>query len=70
MKKIGGWSAPVRHLILVFIAAGVTALADNLDSMNIPVTWLPFITGGLAIVLAWLTPLVQSYGLGQLTEGP
>lgn len=54
--------APIRHLILVLIAAGLTGLAELLPSLDISPGLLPFVTAAIALLLAWVTPLVQSYG--------
>ena len=56
--------APWRHFLLVVLAAVLTGLAELLPSVNISATVLPFLTAGIAYALAWVTPLVQSYGVG------
>jgi hypothetical protein len=56
--------APIRHMLLVVLAAALTAAAELAPSLNIPTAWLPFVTAGIAYALAWITPLVQSYGAG------
>lgn len=56
--------APIRHFLLVVLAAVLTGLAELLPQVNISATVLPFLTAGIAYALAWVTPLVQSYGIG------
>ena len=56
--------APIRHLILLVIAAGPTRLADVVGAPGTPVTVLPFVTAAITYALAWVTPLIQSYGVG------
>ncbi len=56
--------APIRHLLLVILAAALAAAAEVAPSLDISTAWLPFVTAAIAYALAWVTPLVQSYGLG------
>lgn len=57
--------APVRHVLLLLAAALLTGLAEVLPSLDIPTTVLPFITAAIALALAWVTPLIQAYGVGK-----
>ena len=65
---LGKLPAPVRHLLLLVVAASLTGLLEALPSLDIPVDVLPFVTGLIAVILAWVTPLIQSYGLGVVPE--
>lgn len=56
--------APIRHLLLLVIAAVLTGLAEVLPSLDIPTSVLPFVMAGITYALAWVTPLIQSYGVG------
>ena len=56
--------APVRHLILVVLAALLTGVTELLPSVNLSPAVAPFVTAAIGYALAWVTPLVQSYGVG------
>jgi hypothetical protein len=64
---VGSLPAPVRHLVLAALAVVGPAVWEAWRSGEVRTP------GGLAVVawaalLAWATPLVQSYGLGKLAE--
>jgi hypothetical protein len=59
-------SAPIRHLLLLLLAAGLTFAAEQLPSLDLNAQASSLLTLAIAALLAWLTPLIQSYGLGQL----
>jgi hypothetical protein len=68
--NLGKLPTPVRHFILVVLAAVLTGLAELLPALDsIPSTVLPFLTAGITYLLAWVTPLVQGYGWGNVSEG-
>lgn len=57
--------APLRHLLLLLLSGTLTYLLDLIPDLNLPSSILPVITLLITALLAWVTPLVQSYGLGQ-----
>ncbi|OFV82817.1 MAG: hypothetical protein A2Y78_10095 [Acidobacteria bacterium RBG_13_68_16] len=66
-NAVGRLPAPVRHLVLAALAVVIPAVWEAWRSGEVRTP------GGLAVVawaalLAWATPLVQSYGLGKLRE--
>ena len=64
----GKLPATARHLLLLILAASLTGLLKTLPSLEIPDNLVPFVTGFIAVILAWVTPLVQAYGLGVVPE--
>ena len=54
--------------MLLILAASLTGLLKALPSLEIPDNLVPFVTGFIAVILAWVTPLVQAYGLGVVPE--
>lgn len=65
VRWFGALPAPVRHLILVILAACGTAAWESITSGAGPreivmAVWLA--------LLAVLTPLIQSYGAGQTRD--
>lgn len=64
IAKIAAWPAQVRHLLLLVLAALLTGLAEILPSLNLPATLLPFLGATITYALAWVTPLITSYGVG------
>lgn len=67
-NMFGKLPAPARHLLLLILAASLTGLLKALPSLEIPDNLVPFVTGFIAVILAWVTPLVQAYGLGVVPE--
>ena len=65
---MGNLPAPVRHLILVVIAAILTAVGTNVDAFGLPDSYVPFVSALVTYGLAWVTPLVQSYGVGSESD--
>lgn len=57
--------APIRHLILLLLAAGLTYGTEQLPNVTLNPQLKPLLALILAALLAWVTPLIQSYGLGQ-----
>lgn len=61
IKVLSGIPAPVRHAALLLLASLVSwAVTSNPEGS--------FATGVGAYVLAWVTPLVQSYGVGKALQ--
>lgn len=59
------WPAPLRHLILLTAALLLSwAATDVVPALQGQTGWGALLAGALAALLAVLTPLVQSYGVG------
>ena len=60
---MGSLPAPIRHLILLVLALGLSwAATDVVPWLSGQTGYGALLAGLLAAVLAVLTPLVQSYG--------
>ncbi len=53
-----------RHLVLVVVAALLTAVGENIDGLNLPTVWVPIVGAVVTMGLAWATPLTRQYGVG------
>jgi hypothetical protein len=63
---LGRLPAQVRHLLLLLLAAGLTFVIEQLPSVELSPVVASAVTLLVTALLAWVTPLIQSYGLGQL----
>jgi Na+/citrate or Na+/malate symporter len=60
--------APLRHLILLLISAGLGWVgADLIPALNDQAGYGVLLASVIAAVLAYVTPLVNSYGVGKTT---
>jgi hypothetical protein len=61
----GKTSAILRHLVLaLFTALGTWATVEGVPAVQDTPVYGGLIAGGIMTVLAWLTPLVNAYGVG------
>jgi hypothetical protein len=63
---IGRLPVQVRHLLLLLLSAAVTFGLEQLPSLELTPMQASIGTLVLTALLAWVTPLVQGYGLGQV----
>ena len=64
-KLLGNFPAPVRHVLLLVLAAVCAAVTDGLVQGKAP---REILLGAWLAVLAVVTPLIQSYGAGRRDE--
>jgi hypothetical protein len=61
----GQTSAALRHLVLaLFTALGTWLSVEFVPAIKDTPGWGALVAGGLMVVLAWATPLVNAYGVG------
>jgi hypothetical protein len=60
------WPAPFRHLVLLTLALGLSwASTDLVPFVSSQPRWGLLVAGVLTALLAYFTPLVNSYGKGK-----
>ena len=64
-KLLGRLPAPVRHVLLLVLAAVLTVVTDGVAQGKAP---REILLGAWLAVLAVVTPLIQSYGAGKQNE--
>jgi hypothetical protein len=68
MGGIATWPAPIRHLVLLVLSTGLAwASTDGIDWLKGQTGWGLLAAALLATLLAYFTPLVNSYGVGKTT---
>ena len=60
---IGNLPAPLRHIVLLLISLGLTLAGGTQVDMSAQLEAIT--TAIVTMIMAWLTPLVQSYGVGK-----
>lgn len=56
----------VQHAALVLVVALLTWGGQNLDSLGLPTTVVPFVSGALVYLIAFLNKDVTAFGRGKV----